>query len=171
MRYCLPYILRAPADGACARPTPEEPGTLPRCPRSDALGLEWTPTLGAPVSDREERRLLHFHPAPDLLELLLALRRLGLGDLLLHVFGRTVHEILGLLEPETGQLTHHLDHLDLLLARRSENDVEFRLLLDRRGRAAARRRRGHRHRRRRRHAPLLLQHLRELGCLEQGQRI
>ena len=31
-------------------------------------------------------------------------------------FGRPVHEILGLLEPETGQLAHDLDHLDLLLA-------------------------------------------------------
>ena len=134
--------------------------------RSDVLGLEGTPTLGAPVSDREERRLLHFHPAPDLLELLLC--RLGLGDLLLHGFGRTVHEILGLLEPETGQLNARpRSPGSSSRPAADENDVEFRLLLLR-----PRRRpppgRGDRNRRRRRHAPLLLQHLRELGCLEQG---
>jgi hypothetical protein len=47
------------------------------------LGLEWTPTLGAPVSDREERRLLHFHRAPDLLELLLDVLGLFFADVFL----------------------------------------------------------------------------------------
>ena len=87
--------------------------------------------------------------------------------------GRPVDEILGLLEAETRQLAHDLDHLDLLVARRVE---------DRRRTpssppaaappppppAAGGR---DRHRRRRRHAPLLLQELRELGRLQQRQRV
>ena len=100
------------------------------------------PRLSGPRS-RAERSGGYFTStaAPDLLELLLHVRRLGLGDLLLHGLGRAVHEILGLLEAEPGQLAHDLDHLDLLVARRGEDDVELRLLLRRRGRAAARRRR------------------------------
>ena len=54
----------------------------------------------------------------DLLELLLEIRRLGLGDLLLHRLGRAVHQILGLLQAEPGDLADHLDDLDLLVAGR-----------------------------------------------------
>src|SRR5438128_373024 len=64
------------------------------------------------------RRLPHFDRRPDLLELLLHVRGLGLGHLLLDRLGRAVDEILGLLEAQARQLAHDLDHLDLLFAGR-----------------------------------------------------
>src|SRR5438552_758771 len=119
------------------------------------------------------RRLFHLHRCSLLLELLLHLLGLGLGDLLLHRLRRAVDEVLRFLEPKPGQLAHDLDDLDLLLACGAEDDVELRLLL---GRGRAPRRRppgawhgGHRHRRGGGHAPLLLEHLGELGGLEQRQ--
>ena len=42
---------------------------------------------------------------------------------------RTVDEILRLLQPETGDRAHNLDHLDLLATGGHEDDVERRLLL------------------------------------------
>src|ERR687892_727774 len=60
-------------------------------------------------------RLRDLDGGPLLLELLLDLLRLRLGDLLLHRLGRAVHEVLGLLEAETGELADDLDHLDLLV--------------------------------------------------------
>src|SRR4029453_9249141 len=76
--------------------------------------------------------LFDFHRGSDLLQLLLHVRRLRLGHLLLDRLGSAVHEILGLLETQTGQLTHDLDDLDLLVARRVEHHVELGLLLGRR---------------------------------------
>src|SRR5262249_51773618 len=56
-------------------------------------------------------------------------------------------------------------HLDLLLTVGGEHDRELGLLLDRRRRGRAWSR-GHRHRRRGGDAPLLLQHLRQIGGLQ-----
>src|SRR5688572_2930090 len=53
-----------------------------------------------------------------------------LGDLLEDRLRSAVHEVLGLLEAQGGQLTHDLDDLDLLLAGTGEDDVELVLLLD-----------------------------------------
>src|SRR4029453_6013783 len=80
----------------------------------------------------------------DLLELLLHVGRLRLGNLLLHRLGGAVHEILGLLEAQSGELAHHLDDLDLLVARRVQDHVELCLLLgcSRAGRRRATRARG-----------------------------
>src|SRR5688500_2093969 len=74
-------------------------GTIPGA--SDATcWVSRRPRLsGSRSRTREERRLLHFHRTPDFLELLLDVRRLGLGDLLLRGFGPPIHEILGFLEP------------------------------------------------------------------------
>lgn len=60
----------------------------------------------------------------------------GLGGLLSGVLGNlledrlrgAVHEVLGLLEAQGGQLTHDLDDLDLLVGT-GEDDVELVLLL------------------------------------------
>src|SRR5258708_39168141 len=64
-----------------------------------------------------------------LLELLLHVLGLGLGHLLLDRLRRAVDEVLGLLQAEPRELAHDLDDLDLLVAGRSEDDVELRLLL------------------------------------------
>src|SRR5213079_1246325 len=133
--------------------------------------LSSTPWLNQRAVDHP--RLLHLYRRALLVELLLHLLRLGLGDLLLHRLRGTVDKVLRFLEPEPGQLADDLDDLDLLLASGREDDVELRLLL-RCGRAHRRgprgaRSGGHRHRRRGRHAPHLLEQLGELGGLEQRQ--
>src|SRR5690606_8250537 len=64
-----------------------------------------------------------------LLEGLLELLRVLLGDALLDGLGGPVHQVLGLLQAQTGRLADDLDDLDLLVARGLEDDVEGRLLL------------------------------------------
>src|SRR5262245_64244279 len=61
----------------------------------------------------------------------LRLDRVGLvlGHALLDRLRGRVDEILGLLEAETGDRAHDLDHLDLLAAGGREHDVEGGLLL------------------------------------------
>src|SRR5690242_2479076 len=143
-------------------------------PGGDTFSVSGEPTATPRSAPLRTRRLFDFHRGADLLELLLHVRRFRLGHLLLHRLRRPVHEILGLLQAQTGQLAHHLDDLDLLLARRVQHHVELGLLLaPRRGsrrRPAARGRR-HRHRGGRRDAPFLLQQLRKLGRLQQRQRV
>src|SRR4030095_2056262 len=135
-------------------------------PRLDGVANRYT-------VERTRTRLLHRDRRALLLELLLHILRFSLRDLLLHRLRSAVDQILGLLQAEPGQLADHLDDLDLLLARRAEDDVELRLLLDRAGRsgpAAGRTRDGRdRHRRGSRHAPLFLQELRELRRFQQRQ--
>src|SRR4030095_9089295 len=147
-------------------------------PRLDGVANRYT-------VERTRTRLLHRDRRALLLELLLHILRFSLRDLLLHRLRSAIHQILGFLQAEPGQLADHLDDLDLLLAGRAEDDVELCLLLDggrpgpahRRPRAAAppppptgRTRDGRdRHRRRGRHAPLLLQELRELRRFQQRQ--
>src|SRR4249919_3499975 len=48
-------------------------------PPKRRVGSRVDPDSRGPGLGQRERRLLHFHPAPDLLELLLDVRRLGLG--------------------------------------------------------------------------------------------
>lgn len=52
-----------------------------------------------------------------------------LGDLLEDRLRSAVHEVLGLLQTQGGQLAHDLDDLDLLVAGTGEDDVELVLLL------------------------------------------
>src|SRR5690242_21310822 len=59
-----------------------------------------------------------------------------LGDLLENGLRGAVHEVLGLLQTQGGQLTHDLDDLDLLVAGAGEDDVELVLLLLGRGSSA-----------------------------------
>src|SRR5215210_1578278 len=73
--------------------------------------------------------LLDLDGRPGLLEL--ALDRVGLVacNPLLDRLRRRVDEVLRLLQAEAGDRADDLDHLDLLLARAGEDDVERRLLL------------------------------------------
>ena len=85
--------------------------------------------------------------------------------------GGLVDDGLRLLEAEAGDRADDLDHLDLLLARGVEDDVELRLLLGSRrlATAAAGRRSGRRDRSGcSGHAELLLERLHELGEVEDG---
>ena len=67
--------------------------------------------------------------APNLFELLLELLGLFLGNGFLDGLGSVVHEILGLFEAQTRDLTHDLDDLNLLVARADQLDIELGLLL------------------------------------------
>src|SRR5687768_8359294 len=84
----------------------------------------WSPP-GARHVDRMslgpwEPVLLDLDGGPDLVELLLDVGRLLLGDALLDHLGRAVHEVLGLLQAEARDLADDLDHVDLLVARRGQ---------------------------------------------------
>src|SRR5207302_9022599 len=92
----------------------------------------WTPSRFPPPCARSSA-LLHLDGRALLLQLLLHVLGLGLGDLLLDRLRRAVDQILGLLEAETRQLAHDLDDLDLLVAGAGEDHVELGLLLRRRG--------------------------------------
>src|SRR5688500_5506509 len=74
------------------------------------------------------RSLLDGDRRADLLEGLLGLLGGVLGDLLQERLGRTVDQVLGLLQAEAGEGAHLLDDLDLLVAGGLEDDVELVLL-------------------------------------------
>jgi hypothetical protein len=84
-------------------------------------------------------RSLHFNRRALLFQLGLDLRGFILRDAGLDALRRAVDEILGFLQAETRDLTHHLDDLNLLAARFLEDDVDFGLLFGRwcRGSSAA----------------------------------
>src|SRR5205807_2705894 len=73
--------------------------------------------------------LLQLDAAAGLFEIGLQLVGLFLLDALLDGLGRLVDGGLRLLEAEASRRAHDLDHLDLLVARAGEDDVERRLLL------------------------------------------
>src|SRR5437667_408783 len=106
---------------------------------------------------------LQLDRAARVFELLLDGLGLGLRHALLDRLGRPVDQVLGLLEAEPRDLAHHLDDLDLLVARPGEDDREVLLLGcgRRRGAPGRGRARGHGDRRRRRHAELRLELLHE----------
>src|SRR3954468_12765237 len=117
-----------------------------------------------------ESDLLDLHGGPGALQLRLDLGRVVLGHSLLDRLWRRLDQILGLLQAQAGDRADLLDDVDLLGAKRRQDHVELGLLLGnlgrrRRGAAAGR----HRHGGRGRHAPLLLEQLRQLRCLEDGQ--
>src|SRR5262245_1013301 len=102
-------------------------------------------------STRVEQTLLYFYRCAGIDELLLN----GCGFVLAHALfdglGRSIDQVLGFLQPETGDFAYSLDYVDLVCARRSENDRKLRLLLGRwsRRRAATAARCHHRRCRRR----------------------
>ena len=93
------------------------------------------PTPGS--SQRLDGALLQLDGGAGPLELRLRLVGVLLGDLLEDRLRRAVDEVLGLLEAEARERPHLLDHVDLLVARGGEDDVELVLLLGRGGSLAA----------------------------------
>src|SRR5262245_52657326 len=122
--------------------------------------------LLTPESVALTSHLLEFHLGPSLFQLGLDLLRLVLADTFLDGLGRALDQILGLLEAQTGERAHLLDHLDLLLHAGGAHVGASRLLLDWSGGSTAAGSGGHGHRGRGGDAPLLLQHFRQVGGLE-----
>src|SRR5213080_1483172 len=137
-----------------------------------------SPPIGAPTGGETEGLgeaswnvagpLLQFDGRALRFELLLDFLGFLLGHAFLHGAGRTLHQVLGLLQAEVGDRPDLFDHLDLLFPGALEDDREFGLFLGGRGRrpcprprpTRARRRRGDR--RRDRDAELLLERLDQL---------
>src|SRR3954452_7740228 len=100
-------------------------------------------TKGAPVRDapRDDvalsRELLQLDARAGLLELALELVRLVALDALLDGLRGLVDERLGLLQAQAGRRADDLDHLDLLVARGRQDDVDRGRLLLGRGAVAA----------------------------------
>src|SRR5258707_4885102 len=86
-----------------------------------------------PESSSFSSHLLEFHLRAGLFELGLDLFGLILAHAFLDRLGGTLDQVLGLLEAEAGQRAHFLDHLDLLVADRGEDNGELGLLLYRCG--------------------------------------
>ena len=83
--------------------------------------------------------LLDFDLRTAFFELLLDRIGFFLGHPGLDRLRRALHEVLGFLQAETRELTHHLNDLDFRVGRcRSENDVECRFLFGRSSRSTAR---------------------------------
>src|SRR4030095_12054549 len=106
-------------------------------PRLDGVANRYT-------VERTRTRLLHRDRRALLLELLLHILRFSLRDLLLHRLRSAIHQILGFLHAEPGQLGDPVEPLVFLLAGRAEEDVELCLPPDggRRGPATGRTRDG-----------------------------
>src|SRR6185437_9591155 len=101
------------------------------------------PAMGGRAAQREScGRLLDFDCGALLLELGLDLIRFVLVDAGLHRLRRAINEVLCFLEAESGDLTHDLDHLNLLGAGFLEHDRELGLLFDCRRSATSAARRG-----------------------------
>src|SRR5208282_5514469 len=110
--------------------------------------------------------LCELHAAAGLFELLLEVCGLGFVHAFLDRLGCAIDQVLCLLEAKSRDLAHHLDNLDLLVARGLEHDRELVLLRRRRGRSGSGSRSGrNRNRCRGRHAEFLLE------FLHQGSRI
>src|SRR5438132_3909485 len=147
-----------------ARTTAEPP-----CPYRRPADIGRFRGLLTPESVALTSHLLEFHLGPSLFQLSLDLLRLVLGHAFLDRLGRTLDQILGLLEAQAGERAHLLDHLDLLVADGGEHGGELGLLFGWRGGAGAAGSRGDGDRRRCRHAPLLLPHSRKVRGLEQRE--
>src|SRR5262245_34674930 len=113
--------------------------------------------------------LLELNLCAHLFEGGLDLVRLVLVDAFLDVLRGAFDQVLGFLEAETRERTDLLDDLDLLVAGGRENDRELGLLFSRSSATTGARSGSNGHRGRGGHAPLLFEHLGELGRLEDGQ--
>src|SRR5712691_6957178 len=104
---------------------PVRPENLRYRPRERRRGASRRPSCNGGA----EASLLELDARPGFLELALDRVGLFLVHALLDRLGSRVDEVLGLLEAEARDRADDLDHLDLLLARPGEDDVERRLLL------------------------------------------
>src|SRR5918999_5977925 len=108
---------------------PHRQQTYSASPKTREGRLPATPSLlvvGARPEPSNPRKtvLLQLHPAAGVLDLALQLLGLVAVDALLDRLGGLVHERLGLLEAQAGGGADDLDHLDLLVARPGEHDVD-----------------------------------------------
>src|SRR5690606_679801 len=150
-------------------PLPEGPLSGPR-----ERGFAQTPPLRGPADRkpvRRHRNLLQLDLGAGCFQLCLDLLGVRLGHCLLDRLRRTLDQVLGFLEAKTGDGPDFLDDVDLLGASVGQDDVELGLLLGRGSSSAARSTAcgSNRHRRGGGDAPLLLEHLRQLSRLEDGQ--
>src|SRR5262249_9695993 len=164
------------------RNPPKLDASVAKAARDGHLGvLTWWSELGEPpgsprppppvrCADGRFARLLDLDGRARFLELRLDRVGLVLGDAFLDRLRSRVHEVLGLLQTETGDRAHDLDHLDLLAARGLDPDVEGGLLLRRGAVTAGGGCAGRRDRDRSggRDAPLVLDLLLQLDQLEDG---
>ncbi len=137
---CIRHGVRAPIFRSCSKSDPVQPRAVTVRP-----GIAPGPSATLPGSRDRERGakptgLLDVDLTAGRFDLLLNLVGLVLRNAFLDRLGRALDELLGLLETEAGDPADLLDDLDLLVAKRGQNDVELRLLLGG-GIAAAGRRR------------------------------
>src|SRR6185437_12171728 len=160
---------RATTFRVCSRRRPSSPLLL-WPPEIDGL----CPRFPADYSGRKQvftfARLLDFHLGAGVFELLAGGFGFGLRNAFLDGLRRAVDEVLRFLETEARQLTHRLDHVDLVVAERVQHDGEFGLLLDRGGGRATGGWRCDRNGGGGGHAELVFHRLDELGELENGHR-
>src|SRR5262249_25480029 len=104
--------------GQPSRPSPMRFGRPPNRHVPAAVRQRYGRFRGllTPESVALTSHLLEFHLGPGLLQLSLDFLRLVLAHAFLDGLGRALDQILGLLEAQTGERAHLLDHLDLLLA-------------------------------------------------------
>src|SRR5712691_9189162 len=137
-RYAAPSNESAPRIAASVLPGRESTGrATPIAPRLGRLGFAAT---HAEKSGRRRRALLkvvadlpYFDSRTRIFKLLLDFCRLFLVDAFLDRLRRRLDKVLRLLEAKLRQRPHFLDHIDLLLAERGQDDIEFGLLGDRLG--------------------------------------
>src|SRR5690349_615720 len=113
------------------RPPADAPNTKSRLAQLRPGGISGPATgpsrrhrPGSRPNSAQHRGLLDLDSGTRLFELFLELRRLVLVDALLDRLGRAFDQVLCLLEAEPGDRAHFLDHIDLFLAGRGQNDGE-----------------------------------------------
>src|SRR5579864_4772911 len=118
----------------------------PLAPRLGTLDFGAAPGGSRCVLQKVVADLPYFDSRTGIFKLFFDFRGLFLVDALLDRFRRRLDEVLGFLEAELCQCPHFLDHIDLLLADRGQDNVELGLFRD--GLGDRRRRGGGRDRRR-----------------------
>src|SRR5579883_1864476 len=154
-------LAAAPAENAECRRAREI--RAPAFRRSGGAGRPGITRAPAPLARTTSTALFELDCRTRLFKLLLDLRRLVLVDAFVDRLRRAFDKILRLFESEPGNGADFLDDVDLLVARGGKDDVELGLLR-RRSRGRDGDRGG------RRDAPFFLEHLRELGRFDDGER-
>src|SRR5882757_2873608 len=165
---CVPYV-KAPASRRGKTPQGGHPFGWPPCGRWRWGHAGVTTRCHRGVTRWRRGVLLDLDRGAGRREGVLGLLRGFLGGLLQDGLRSAVHEVLGLLQTQRGQLAHDLDDLDLLLAGAGEDDVELVLLLGGLGDGGSATGGGDRDRGGGGDVELVLERLHELGELDEGQ--
>src|ERR1700733_1171138 len=134
--------------------------------RNGPWPLAGTVPLCQPRPAMRGASLLDLDLSPSLFQSRLDLLRLFLADAFFDRLRRSFDQVLGFLQAERGDGAHFLDHFDLFVADRREDDRKLGLLLDRRGGCTSGRSSGDRHRSGGRDAPLAFKQFGELRGLQ-----